>query len=307
MNLIYFRLFLILIGCLLVVCYGLVSSKVSENSLPSIKKIDENGNQHMQVLNDLPGPPNFSRRSLLGRIVTAGSASFLLTSWPLEHSIALTPDQAESSYDKYASTYDDLDGGAVASALGLDDARRALVGSRLVRGNVLEIGVGTGLNMDKYNLSNGNISSICFLDISEGMIQVAMQKLPSVFPPRNKRNFDIDFVRADATSQLLDVFGSNSLDTVIDTFSLCVLGNSGALQCLQQMRQVVKPRSEGGEKKSKKKSSRYEVEANPVRQQVEFSCWKTLVLIIPCLASTKILQQIWRLPLEDEDASTTKM
>jgi len=223
-----------------------VSSKVSENSLPSIKKIDENGNQHMQVLNDLSGPPNFSRRSLLGRIVTAGSASFLLTSWPLEHSIALTPDQAESSYDKYASTYDDLDGGAVASALGLDDARRALVGSRLVHGNVLEIGVGTGLNMDKYNLSNGNISSICFLDISEGMIQVAMQKLPSVFPPRDERNFDIDFVRADATSQLLDIFGSNSLDTVIDTFSLCVLGNSGALQCLQQMRQVVKPRSEGG-------------------------------------------------------------
>jgi len=223
-----------------------VSSKVSENSLPSIKKIDENGNQHMQVLNDLPGPPNFSRRSLLGRIVTAGSASFLLTSWPLEHSIALTPDQAESSYDKYASTYDDLDGGAVASALGLDDARRALVGSRLVHGNVLEIGVGTGLNMDKYNLSNGNISSICFLDISEGMIQVAMQKLPSIFPPRDERNFDIDFVRADATSQLLDIFGSNSLDTVIDTFSLCVLGNSGALQCLQQMRQVVKPRSEGG-------------------------------------------------------------
>jgi hypothetical protein len=55
---------------------------------------------------------------------------------------ALTPLEAESKYNIYAKTYDELDGGKASSLLGIDAARRSLI--ELARGNVLEIGVGTG-------------------------------------------------------------------------------------------------------------------------------------------------------------------
>ena len=40
----------------------------------------------------------------------------------------LTPDQASQSYDTYAATYDKLDGGNIASSLGIDEARAKLLG-----------------------------------------------------------------------------------------------------------------------------------------------------------------------------------
>ena len=47
------------------------------------------------------------------------------------------------AYDGYAASYDDLDGGAFAAdTLGLDATRRALLAK--ARGDVLELGVGTG-------------------------------------------------------------------------------------------------------------------------------------------------------------------
>jgi methyltransferase OMS1, mitochondrial len=47
-------------------------------------------------------------------------------------------------------------------------------------------------------------------------------------------------VQADATSELVSRFGSDSFDTVIDSFSLCVMGNKGASDCLYQLARVVK-------------------------------------------------------------------
>ena len=53
---------------------------------------------------------------------------------------ALTPDQASQSYDTYADTYDKLDGGSIATSLGIDEARSKLLG--MAKGNVLEMGGG---------------------------------------------------------------------------------------------------------------------------------------------------------------------
>ena len=54
------------------------------------------------------------------------------------------------AYDGYAASYDDLDGGAFAAdTLGLDATRRALLAK--ARGDVLELGVGTGLNLPGYD------------------------------------------------------------------------------------------------------------------------------------------------------------
>jgi ubiquinone/menaquinone biosynthesis C-methylase UbiE len=196
-----------------------------------------------------PSTTTTSRRNILLsgpiRSIIAGTLSLYAYR---DNAAALTPIQASSSYDKYAAKYDELDGGSIASSLGLDDARQSLIGSPFVHGKVLEVGAGTGLNMNKYSTENDNrIQSITFLDISEGMLREAKEKSLLVFPIAGPRQFDVEFIQGDATSDLEKVFGPQSLDTVIDTFSLCVLGNDGASRCLEQMKNIVKPKSEGGE------------------------------------------------------------
>ena len=52
---------------------------------------------------------------------------------------SISPKEAESSYDKYASTYDALDGGSVANSLGIEEARAAML--QMAQGRVLEVGV----------------------------------------------------------------------------------------------------------------------------------------------------------------------
>lgn len=153
---------------------------------------------------------------------------------------AISPEKAASSYDKYASSYDALDGGQFASALGIDQARAKLLSK--AKGDVIEIGVGTGLNIPYYPFSNNQITSITFVDVSEGMLQQSKNKANSIIP----KNVRVNFVKADATSQLVDLFGKCAFDTVLDTFSLCVMGNKGADACLQQMGNIVKKESDGG-------------------------------------------------------------
>ena len=77
------------------------------------------------------------------------------------------------AYDGYAATYDDLDGGAFATeTLGLEKSRRDLT-SRAT-GDVLELGVGTGLNLPGYDLrAGGAIRSLTAVDISGGMLNEA--------------------------------------------------------------------------------------------------------------------------------------
>ncbi|GAX14560.1 hypothetical protein FisN_6Lh338 [Fistulifera solaris] len=144
---------------------------------------------------------------------------------------ALTPEEASRQYDTYAPSYDDLDGGKVSVALGIEDARRKLISK--AKGDVLEIGVGTGLNLDKY--LDSQLTSLTLVDISEGMLKEALSRLESL---PNLKKVPVKWVQADATSQLVDFFGKKSFDTVIDSFSLCVMGNTGAVRSLQQMADV---------------------------------------------------------------------
>jgi len=169
----------------------------------------------------------------------AAIASFLVTAAaPISSSYALTPDQAASQYDTYAASYDQLDGGAASDLLGIAQARRDLI--RQASGKVLEIGVGTGLNLDKYVAggSNNQIESLTLVDISDGMLQEAAARVRTL---PNLRGVPVEIVRADATSsELVSRFGSEAFDTVIDSFSLCVMGNQGAKKCLNQLATVVK-------------------------------------------------------------------
>ena len=55
----------------------------------------------------------------------------------------------------------------------------------------------------------------------------------------------VEFVRADATSELMSLFGEGVFDVAVDTFGLCVMGDDGARRCLREMTGVVK---KGGER-----------------------------------------------------------
>ncbi len=155
---------------------------------------------------------------------------------PIKLASALTPDQASQSYDTYAETYDKLDGGSIATSLGIDEARTKLLG--MAKGDVLEIGVGTGLNLASYRFGEGGVTSLTLVDISDGMLSQAEARIQQM---NIGKAIPIQFVKADATSELIKIFGESKFDSVVDTFSLCVMGNDGAKKCIEEMAGVIKP------------------------------------------------------------------
>ena len=152
----------------------------------------------------------------------------------------LTPQEAATAYDSYAANYDELDGGKAADILGLDQARSTLF--RQARGSVLEIGVGTGLNLEKYDPSR--LESLALVDVSQGMLGEAQRRLKTI---PGLQHIPVRFIKADATSELIDQFGDRSFDTVVDSFSFCVMGTQGAKSCLEQMQKVVKSKQNDGQ------------------------------------------------------------
>jgi hypothetical protein len=89
-------------------------------------------------------------------------------------------------YDTNASTYVELDGGSgAASILGLDAAQSKLF--QQAKGNVLETGAGTGLNLSKYNAS---VSSLTLVNISQGMLHEAKLRATALDMP-----FPIDYIK----------------------------------------------------------------------------------------------------------------
>mmetsp|Transcript_26973 Transcript_26973/g.63337 ORF Transcript_26973/g.63337 Transcript_26973/m.63337 type:complete len:284 (-) Transcript_26973:79-930(-) len=184
-------------------------------------------------------PESKTRRKALEHVSkNAISAAIVLADPLVSH--ALTPQEAATAYDSYAASYDELDGGKAAEILGLDQARSALFGQ--ARGSVLEIGVGTGLNLEKYDRSK--LESLTLVDISQGMLGEAKKRFQKV---SNLNDIPVRFIEADATSELVQRFGANSFDTVVDSFSFCVMGTEGAKSCLEQMRQTVKPKKDNGQ------------------------------------------------------------
>jgi methyltransferase OMS1, mitochondrial len=181
-------------------------------------------------------PPEGHRRALLL------TTTILLFGTPPVPTWAWTPVEAERQYNAYAAHYDVLDGGPAAALFGINAARRQQLSS--ARGRVLEVGVGTGLNLDQYPVDNG-ISALTLVDISEAMLRATEAKLK-----QRPQWRDVRLVRADVTrGPLLEehLGGDAAFDTVVDSFSLCVLGTDGAERALEQMRRVVRPQAQGGQ------------------------------------------------------------
>lgn len=133
--------------------------------------------------------------------------------------------EPQANYDRWSSGYNALDGGDAATALGLDRLRAKAVGR--CSGRVLEVGVGTGLNLPLYDPTN---CSVVGVDLSQGMLSEAAQLVA------RRQLSHVELMQMDA--QRL-TFPDDSFDTVLDSFSVCVY--TDPQKALSEMRRVCKP------------------------------------------------------------------
>lgn len=97
----------------------------------------------------------------------------------------------------------------------------------LARGEVLEIGFGSGLNASFYDPAR--VDKIWALEPSEGMRRKAQ-------PVVDNSSLEIEFIDLPGEEIPLD---SDSVDTVLMTYTLCTIAD--ATSALQGMRRVLKP------------------------------------------------------------------
>ena len=94
----------------------------------------------------------------------------------------------------------------------------------LAEGRVLEIGIGSGLNLPFYNSTN--VSHIIGIDPSPEMWNL------------NTYNGDIDINYEQASAENLQ-FEADSFDSVVCTYTLCTIPDAN--KALQEIRRVLKP------------------------------------------------------------------
>jgi SAM-dependent methyltransferase len=97
----------------------------------------------------------------------------------------------------------------------------------LAQGEVLEIGVGPGVNFAHYNA--GKISKIYALEPNPGMIRLAEKQ-------RSQTKLDIQFLGVPGERIPLE---DSSVDTVVSTFTLCTI--PGVLAAIRGIGRVLKP------------------------------------------------------------------
>jgi len=97
----------------------------------------------------------------------------------------------------------------------------------LAEGRVLEIGIGTGLNLEHYDKSR--VETIVGLDPALEMHRLARKRL-------QKSGIPVEMV---AMSAERIPFGDATFDTVLVTYSLCTIPEP--LAALREMRRVLKP------------------------------------------------------------------
>ena len=97
----------------------------------------------------------------------------------------------------------------------------------MAEGRVLEIGIGTGHNLDFYDPSK--VEKVIGLDPSTESWKIARERAKNL-------PFDVEFIGLPGEEIPLE---TNSVDTVLMTFSLCTI--PGTQQALEGMRRVLRP------------------------------------------------------------------
>lgn len=93
-------------------------------------------------------------------------------------------------------------------------------------GDVLEIGIGSGLNLPLYGTS---VRSVIGIEPSTGLLAMAEQQMERVLVP-------VEFLQASAEALPIE---SHSVDTVVTTWTLCTIPD--ARKALQEARRVLRP------------------------------------------------------------------
>jgi ubiquinone/menaquinone biosynthesis C-methylase UbiE len=135
---------------------------------------------------------------------------------------------SSSSYDNYSIKYDNINSGITTKILGIDEMRSKV--NNYINNNVLEIAIGTGLQSEFYDWNK--IKSFNGIDNSIGMLDQAYNKINII---NKNKNIPIELKSMDATKLLYE---SNTFDTVIDTFSMCVFSEPSNV--LKELIRVVK-------------------------------------------------------------------
>jgi len=97
----------------------------------------------------------------------------------------------------------------------------------LAQGDVLEIGVGPGVNFSLYDLAR--VQKVYALEPNRGMFRRAEEK-------RSRTRLQIEFL--DLPGERIPLSDA-SVDTVVSTFTLCTI--PGVAEALQGLRRVLKP------------------------------------------------------------------
>jgi ubiquinone/menaquinone biosynthesis C-methylase UbiE len=135
--------------------------------------------------------------------------------------VHFTSREISEKYDRFARWYDLVEG--VPNLLGVRKLRRRLL--RHASGNVLEVAVGTGMNLPYYPTG----CRIIAVDVSREMLNVARQRAA-------KLSMAVSFLLADAAAL---PFSEHSFDTVVSSLSTCTFPNP--VRALQEMARVCKP------------------------------------------------------------------
>lgn len=135
-----------------------------------------------------------------------------------------------ADYDSFSAKYDILNGERTespANAFGINHIRD--IAATFVSGNVLELAVGTGLQLPHYQWNQ--ISSFIGVDESTGMLSQTSKRLDtlSIKIPTNVQKMDATTLS----------FPNNDFDSVVDTFSFCVF--SDPQRVMDEAARVVKP------------------------------------------------------------------
>ena len=96
----------------------------------------------------------------------------------------------------------------------------------MAKGKVLEVGIGSGLNMPYFDTSK--IISVVGIDPSEELIQLAEKRIDDSMPV-------VDFVISKAEEMQ---FNDNTFDTVLITYTMCTVDDVSA--SLMQIKRVLK-------------------------------------------------------------------
>lgn len=136
-----------------------------------------------------------------------------------------------ATFQKIAYSYDD----EIAKdefVMGINLLRRALLYFH-AKGDVLEVGAGTGRNLGYYP-GEATVQKIVLTDSSDKMLLRAKEKLKQMSNSERER---YEVLEADAAN--LKSFPDNSFDTIVDTFGLCSFDDPVAV--LVELQRVCRP------------------------------------------------------------------